>query len=68
MNQTGTAKHTGETRLLKIGEVAERLAIGRSLAYGLVSSGAIRSVRVTERAVRVSEEDLAAFITRRREL
>ena len=40
-------------RLLRVDDVADRLAISRSMAWKIVSSGEMRSVRIG-RAVRVS--------------
>ena len=47
--------------LLTIEECAERLGIGRTLMYALVSSGAVESVRIG-RLVRVPTESLPAFV------
>lgn len=50
-------------RLLRIGEVASRINISRSLAYRLVKSGNIPSVHIGS-SVRVREGDLEEFIQR----
>jgi len=47
--------------LLRIDDVADRLAVSRSMAHKLVGQGAIRSVRIG-RAVRVRPADLDAFL------
>lgn len=49
-------------RLLRVDDVADRLAISRSMAWKLVSSGEMRSVRIG-RAVRVRPSDLESYIT-----
>ena len=54
-------------QLLTIEAVYQRLECSRSLAYGLCASGALPSIRITPRAVRVAEDDLAEFIASRRE-
>jgi excisionase family DNA binding protein len=48
-------------RLLRIDDVAEHLAVSRSMAWKLVSHGVIRSVRIG-RAVRVRPADLAVYV------
>ncbi len=48
--------------LLRIDEVAVRLAVSRSMAWKLIAQGDIRSVRIG-RAIRVRPADLDAFIT-----
>ena len=50
-----------ETVLLKIPEVMERLAVGRSKVYDLISSGALRSVKVG-RSRRVPSDELERFV------
>lgn len=50
-----------EPRLLRIDDVADRLAISRSMAWKLVTYGQLRSVRIG-RAVRVRPRDLAEYI------
>jgi excisionase family DNA binding protein len=50
-----------DRRLLRIEEVAERLAVSRSMAWKLVTGGELRSVRIG-RAVRVRPADLEAYI------
>jgi excisionase family DNA binding protein len=49
-------------KLLKIGEFADRAGISRSLAYELVRAGSVPSIRLSERAVRVPESALEAWI------
>jgi excisionase family DNA binding protein len=58
---TGT---TGERLLLTVEEAARRLGIGRSLAWRLVRSGELPSVRLG-RLVRVPERNLQVWLDRR---
>jgi excisionase family DNA binding protein len=51
-----------EVRLLTDSQVAEQLGIGLTQAKQLRTSGALRTVRVGERGVRVRSDDLAAYI------
>ncbi len=48
-------------RLLRIEDIADRLAVSRSMAWKLVTYGQISSVRIG-RAVRVRPADLEAYI------
>lgn len=50
------------SKLLRPMDVAERLGIGRSMAYALLRAGVIKSVRIGKRALRVREEDLVAYV------
>lgn len=50
-----------ETLLLKIPEVMDRLAVGQTKVYELMSSGELRSVKVG-RARRVPSDELARFM------
>ncbi len=49
-------------RLLRIEDVADRLAVSRSMAWKLVAHGQLRSLRIG-RSVRVRQADLEAYIT-----
>ncbi|CAN5491415.1 hypothetical protein BH24CHL9_BH24CHL9_11830 [soil metagenome] len=49
------------TRLLRIEDVAQRLAVSRSMAWKLIAQGDLRSVRIG-RSVRVRPADLDAFV------
>lgn len=49
-------------RLLRLEEVADRLAISRSMAWKIIALGELRSLRIG-RAVRVQQADLDAYIT-----
>jgi len=55
---------TGERLLLTVEEAARRLGIGRSLAWRLVRSGELPSVRLG-RLVRVPERNLQVWLDRR---
>jgi excisionase family DNA binding protein len=48
-------------RLLRPEEVAEVLNIGRSMVYGLIKSGALRSVKIGHLR-RVLTEDVDAYV------
>jgi excisionase family DNA binding protein len=56
-------RHTGNTLglLLTVGEAAERLRLGRTLVYRLISSGELESVTVG-RLRRVPAECLAEYV------
>lgn len=47
--------------VLKVKDVAAALQVGRNKAYELVKSGAIRSVRIGGRGIRVPREALEEF-------
>jgi excisionase family DNA binding protein len=51
--------------LLKATDVAKKLNISRSLAYQLMQSGNIPTVRIN-RSIRVQPSDLAEYIRRQR--
>ena len=51
----------GREPLLRIRTVAERLSVSRSMAWKLIDSGVLRSVRIG-RAVRVRPQDLEAYL------
>ncbi len=48
-------------RLLRIEDVAQRLAVSRSMAWKLIAYGHLRSVRIG-RAVRVRPQDLEDYV------
>lgn len=48
-------------RLLRVDEIADRLAVSRSMAWKLIAQGELRSLRIG-RAVRVRPADLEAYI------
>jgi excisionase family DNA binding protein len=56
-----TVEPVHTTRLLRIEDVADRLAVSRSMAWKLVAQGDIRSIRIG-RAVRIRPADLDAFV------
>lgn len=58
------AEATDERLLLTVEEAARRLGIGRSLAWRLVRSGELPSVRLG-RLVRVPERKLQVWLDRR---
>jgi excisionase family DNA binding protein len=51
----------GGERLLRLAEVADRLAISRSMAWKLIAIGELRSLQIG-RAVRVRPADLEAYL------
>jgi len=51
-----------DRRLLRIEDVADRLAVSRSMAWKLIAVGQLRSVRIG-RAVRVRPRDLEDYLT-----
>jgi excisionase family DNA binding protein len=55
---------TGERLLITVEEAARRLGIGRSLAWRLVRSGELPSVRLG-RLVRIPEQSLADWLKQR---
>jgi len=48
-------------RLLRIEDIAQRLAVSRSMAWKLIALGQLRSVRIG-RAVRVRPQDLDEYV------
>lgn len=57
-----------ERQFYRIGEVAEMLGIGRSLAYRLVSEGRIPSIRIEgTRSRRVSAQGLEDWVAKQHE-
>jgi excisionase family DNA binding protein len=50
-------------RLLRIEDIADRLAVSRSMAHKLIATRQLRSVRIG-RAVRVRPEDLEEYLGR----
>lgn len=50
-------------RLLRLDEVAQRLAISKSMAWKLVAYGQLRSVKIG-RAVRVRPSDVEEYLAR----
>ncbi len=55
-----------EPLLLKVDDAADRLALGRSITYGLIQRGELPSVKIGG-ARRVLLSDLEAFVARLRE-
>jgi len=52
-------------KLLRASEIAKILQISKTLAYRMINQGVIPVVRVTERTVRVRQQDLEDFINKR---
>jgi excisionase family DNA binding protein len=64
MLPTNVKAHSGDrppARLLRVHEVAERLAISRSMAWRLTAEGRLPVVRIG-RAIRIRPADLEAYI------
>lgn len=53
-------------RLLTIGEVANYLRMSKSQVYQMVAKKKLPYIRLSERRIVVSEDDLVAFIQRQR--
>jgi excisionase family DNA binding protein len=53
-------------RLLRPAEVAERLGVSRSEVYRLVEVYGLPAVRLADRALRIPEEELEAWVSSRR--
>jgi excisionase family DNA binding protein len=54
--------------LLRIPEVAQILACGRTTVYGLVNSGELPTVYIGKRGVRIPAESVDDFVTRLRQV
>jgi excisionase family DNA binding protein len=52
---------TASTRLLRIQQVSETLSVSSSMAFKLVATGQLRSIRIG-RAIRIRPADLEAYI------
>lgn len=61
MSTQGKTVDAVDGPLLRVEQVAERLAVSRSMAWKLVDSAALRSVRIG-RSVRVRPADLEAYL------
>lgn len=62
--QAITPPPASDRLLLRIPEAAEVLGISRSTMYKLIAAGDVPTVRIGERAVRVSRAALEAFVDR----
>ena len=62
MNQLDPSLDDPTRRLLRIEDVADRLAVSRSMAHKLIATRQLRSVRIG-RAVRIKPADLEAYIS-----
>ncbi len=60
-SKTVDAVDGATVRLLRIEEIADRLAVSRSMAWKLIAIGQLRSIRIG-RAVRVRPQDLEAYV------
>ena len=54
-----------ETLLLRPGEAAEAIGVGRATVYALIKRGELRSVRIGE-SVRVPVEELRKWVSTKR--
>jgi len=52
-----------EKVLMKVPQVAERLNISLAQCWRLIANGTIPSVRLSERVVRIDEDELEAWLT-----
>jgi excisionase family DNA binding protein len=59
---TGMSAYVAASVLLTVEEAAERLSIGRTTMYGLVSTGAVRSVTIG-RLRRIPAECLQTYVS-----
>ena len=48
--------------LLTIAEVAQRMGISKSGVYRRIAGGDLRAIRISDRAMRVLESDLQAYV------
>ncbi len=64
INTDHAQKLLNSKNLLRAIDVARRLNISRALAYQLMQSGEIRTVRIRNKIVRVYEPDLQEYIER----
>ncbi len=62
MSANGTSGSSPQ--LLRIKAVAERLACSVRTVWALIAAGQLRAVRLSPRATRVEEAELARFIER----
>jgi excisionase family DNA binding protein len=60
-----TVLYGGKDRLLRVAEVAERLAIGAWAVYRFCEDGVLPHVRITN-SIRVRPRDLEEFVAARR--
>lgn len=66
MRADASVSISAPAQLLKIDEVARRLALSVRSVRTLIALGKLPVVRISTRAVRITEPDLAAFIAARR--
>jgi excisionase family DNA binding protein len=48
-----------DKNLMTVAEAAARIRVGRSTMYRLIAQGAVPSIRISSRLIRIREEDLA---------
>lgn len=60
-NYTNPMDEPAAGRLLRIEDIAQRLAVSRSMAWKLIAIGELRAIRIG-RAVRVRPSDLEAYL------
>ncbi len=63
-SKTEVSAEGPEKLLLRVDEVAQRLSVGRATVYQMISSGALRTVRIGRggRAVRVPVKSLQEWL------
>ncbi len=59
--QTRGMREIGSVRLLRLGDVADRLAVSRSMVWKLVALGHLPAIRIG-RAIRVRPDDLDHYL------
>lgn len=67
VNMTKTVD-TSEKKMYSIREVADFLSVSIQTVKKLVESGRIKSVRVSDRLIRVSSDDLSKFIANNKDM
>ena len=65
MQSTTVPAHGGAPTLLKVKHVAATLGVSAATVYKLCERGLLRHVRVDDHSIRVTEADLADFVSRR---
>ena len=55
------------TQLLTIRQACEEMQVGRTMLYGLCKAGAIRSVKIGNRGVRIPVVEIERYIRERME-
>ncbi len=65
MQSTAVLALAGAPALLKVKSVATTLGVSAATVYKLCEKGLLRHVRVADHSIRVTEADLADFVSRR---